>query len=311
MNILIPYDLPEDAIPVPTTDLTFYKFDKLMSAISRVVSEGHLSITIDCSGLQFVDPFGMIGLILASRSQKLRGGAPFTFYLPEGKVRSYLGRAGFLRAALQYASFEPPVDDDWLELMDLYQGTTPSLLEVTLLEGADAIPSVLEGVETALRAQLSYRKHDAFDICIMLSEICHNVFDHNEGKTVCYGAMQTYAPRRGEKFLQVSIGDDGLGIPTTLRRNPKYADLTNDWDAIVKSFENQVSEFDDLTRGNGLYHLLSLVLRHKGTVTVRSGMGKVYVRGDEKWGRRFEVAELEGTQFAMTFPTQQGGGAGG
>lgn len=304
MNTLSSYELPNDVIPIPGDTLTYITFDKFMSAISQVIPECRHGIVIDCSELQFVDPFGMVGVILASRSQQLQGGEAFTFLLPEGNVRSYLGRVGFFRAALQFANFVPPVNDDWLALMNCYQGTTPSLLEVTLLEGADAVPPVLDCVETALRNNLSYRKSDAFDICIILSEVCHNVFEHNEGKTVGYAAMQAYTSRQGKKFLQVSVGDDGLGVPETLRRNPQYANLTDDSDAIIKSFENHVSEFDDPTRGNGLYHLLELVVNHKGTLTVRSGMGKVYIRGDKKQGRTFDVAQLKGTQFAITFPTQ-------
>lgn len=291
-----------DPIAMPSR-LTQYTFNELVAVVTQAELEGCASLALDCGALRFVDPFGMIGLLLVSRRQWLRG-IPVTLCLPEGNVRSYLGRAGFFQATMPYAEFSPPVDHVWLTHMDQRQGGASTLLETTRLTGTQVIPPVLERVETALRSQLSYPKYEVFDICIVLSEICHNAFDHNQGRFACYVAMQTYTRRSGARFLQISVGDDGMGIPATLRGSPQCAGLTEDWQIIVRSLDNRVSRFDDITRGNGLYHLVGLVLKHGGAVTVRSGTGKVYIRGDKKEGRAFEVARLDGAQFAITFPAR-------
>lgn len=293
---------PNNYVRIPQKDLTYITLDRLVSSV--LVPPVWQNVVLDCQNLQFVDPFGMIGLILVAQSYKRQSGTPLTVLLPEGNVRSYLGRAAFFRNALPFVRFVPSVEEDWLDLMDLYQGGARSLLEVTCFSESKAIPPILDRVQTALCDHLLYQRHRAFDVCIMLSEICHNVFEHNEDQAVGYVAMQAYTNRRGERFLQISVGDDGAGIPETLKRNPQYTGLKEDFEVIVKSLDNKVSRFSELTRGNGLYHLVGLVIDHQGTLTVRSGKGKVYIRGDRKRGNIFHVTHLGGTQFAITFPTQ-------
>lgn len=292
-------------IPIPTRDLTYTSFDQLVALLSKMTSKESQKVVVDCGKLDFVDPFATIGLILLSRHHNRQFGIPLTFAFPEGDVRSYLGRASFFKQALSCAKFEPDIPEAWLHLMDAYQGSNPVLLEVTSLSEEAIIASILDRVEMVLRRRLHYKKYDAFDICIMLSEICHNIFDHNPGQATGYAAMQLYKNRQlGERFLQIAVGDDGAGIRASLRRNPQYENLTNDVDAIIKGLENRVSEYNDITRGNGLFHLLKLVLKHGGSLCIRSGVGKVYLRADQHRALAWDVGLLDGVQFAITFPAR-------
>lgn len=292
-------------IPVPTRDLTYTSFDQLVALLSEMTLRESQDVMVDCSTLDFVDPFATIGLILLSKHFNKQFGVPLTFAFPEGDVRSYLGRASFFKQALSCAKFEPDIPEAWLQLMDAYQGSNPVLLEVTSLSEEAIIASILDRVEMVLRRRLHYGKYDAFDICIMLSEICHNIFDHNPGQATGYAAMQLYKNRQqGERFLQIAVGDDGAGIRASLRRNPHYKNLTSDVDAIIKGLANRVSEYDDITRGNGLFHLLNLVLKHGGSLCIRSGAGKVFFRADQHRTLVWDVGSLDGAQFAITFPAR-------
>lgn len=288
---------------LPDKKLTDRTFDQLLEEVAEASQQFHHSVTLDFTEIGFVDPYGMIGLILLLRFLKMSSGASPKIILPQGDVRSYLGRAAFLQEAARFADFLPPLDQVWLRNMKLLEGSTPSLLEVSLLRDSCAIPGVLNHVENALRDQLAYKKANALDICIMLSEISHNVFDHNEAGTICYVAMQTYTDRQENKFLCVSVGDNGVGIPDTLRTNTRYAHLENDSDAIRESLKKHVSRLDEHTRGNGLYHLLELVWKHAGRMCIRSYAGGVYVRADRKEERIYRSALLPGTQFGVSFPS--------
>lgn len=293
-------------VEVTDKKITQRTFDRLVRAVVQAHTLDEQHVAVDLSNVDFVDPFGMVGLVLLSRRHKDLTGTELVFVLPEGRVRSYLGRAGFVRALLPHASLEPAVQLDWLETMDQYHGGASTLLEVTCLVEQDTIPPALKHIENALQDQLGYDKTEALDICIVVSEICHNAFEHNDREVVCYVAMQTYGMNSSSRFASVAVGDDGWGIPVTLRRNPKCTDIDDDWRAIVRSFELGVSQFDEPTRGNGLYHLGNLVLKHGGSLTVRSGRGKVRIRGDKGQGWPFKVPSLSGTQFAIAFPAPGG-----
>jgi anti-sigma regulatory factor (Ser/Thr protein kinase) len=300
------YDSPATGtISVQTSNLTHTTFDELVQQFREVTFETGQGIRVDCSELVFVDPFAMIGIILLSRQYAREFGVPLTFALPEGDVRSYLGRAGFFKQALSFAKFEPDIPEAWLDLMDAYQGSNPVLLEVTPLSEEAVIASILDRVEKVLQRRLRYKKYDAYDICIILSEICHNIFDHNPNAATGYAAMQLYKRQRPNGgFLEIAVGDDGVGVRASLRRNPKYEHLADDTEAIIKGLDNHVSEYNDITRGNGLFHLWNLVLKHRGSLCIRSGEGKVYLRGDKSRAHARHVGALDGVQFAITLPSQ-------
>jgi hypothetical protein len=116
-------------------------------------------------------------------------------------------------------------------------------------------------------------------------------------------AMQVHATQSG-RFMQVVVADRGAGILQTLRRNHRHVDLTSDVEAIERSVHLHVTEYDDPSHGNGLFHLLRLAGQHRGAVHIRSGAGKVYYRTDRPTRQRFTVPYLTGTQFAIVFPAR-------
>lgn len=276
--------------------LVYRTFDGFLAKLHQAALEEHQYIMVNCHRLKFVDMFAMLGLILIVRTYNVG----LTFLLPEGNVRNYLGRVGFFQEIKSLASFEPRIDTVWLEQAKSYYETADVVLGVTPLM-MNSIPDMLNQVGIALQSGLGYPKEYAKDICIMLSEMCDNTFEHNSPDVVGYAAMQLYRPPFRENFLQIAVTDNGAGILETLQRNPKYSYLQNDIEAIEKSLQKQVSQFTDSDRGYGLYHLLNLMRKHHGSVTLRSGSGKIYNRWDQHLSNTFDVTPLPGTQIALTF----------
>jgi anti-sigma regulatory factor (Ser/Thr protein kinase) len=223
---------------------------------------------------------------------------------PDDGCGGYLQRAGFFRVLPTDIQLPATVSRARLQWMEALEGNNPGLIELTPIVSDQAISDVLDRLERVLRYRLHYPKHDAFDLLIVFSELCNNILDHNSAN--CYGlaAMQVYNPPSG-RFMQFVVADRGAGIAATLRRNPRFTQLRTDADGIVAALELGASEHEESTRGNGLYHLLELSFKHGGTIHIRSGTGKAYLRMDQQRGRRFNVPQLTGTQFSIAFPDRR------
>jgi hypothetical protein len=176
----------------------------------------------------------------------------------------------------------------------------PLLIELTRIETETALPELLTKVVAVLQERLQYHKYDAFDVATAVSEVCQNIFDHNEG---AYGflAMQVYG--RGQ-FLEIAIGDCGCGLLTTLSRNSRHSAIRTDLAAIRLATQAGTSEYEDATRGTGLYHLLEIAYKHRGAVQIRSGSAKMRYRMDKRRGWEFRVSQMPGVQISLTLPSK-------
>ena len=70
------------------------------------------------------------------------------------------------------------------------------------------------------------------------------------------------------------------------------------------AIEPGTSEFEDPTRGTGLYHLLEIAYKHEGVVQIRSGEGKVRYRMDQRKGWGFHVPRMPGVQISLNLPSK-------
>ena len=228
-------------------------------------------------------------------------GQPIKLLLGEEGASSFLPRAGFfslLPPATKKLTDYPQARIDWLTM---YHGNNPGLLEFVSVATDEAHDSIMSRFIHILRHQLRYKKEDAYQLAIMFSELCNNVRDHNPADVLGMAAMQVHATDTG-KFVHIVVGDRGHGIRSTLCRNRSHADVTSDSEAIRRSVQLGVSEHDERTRGNGLFHLLRLAHKYDGSVHIRSGDCKVYYRPVREEPYVFDVPRLTGTQLAITFP---------
>lgn len=252
----------------------------------------------DLRSIQWISPAALTQLAAAVYALSANGPAP-EIVIEQESVRTYLLRAGFFDVIETVAKIDPEISAPIR--YEILRGSNPMLIEVTKIENGADLPELLDKIVWVLRHRLKYRKYDAFDVAMGLSEICQNTFDHNHG-TCGFLALQVYG-RGAKRFLEMGVSDYGEGITATLRRNPKN-NITSDIQAIQAATRLGTSEHDDPTRGTGLFHLLEIAYKHQGSVQIRTGRGKVRFRMDKKIGWTFSVPPAPGVQVAITLPAK-------
>jgi len=188
------------------------------------------------------------------------------------KIWLYLMRAGFIPSIRPVARIEPE-EIQFAKYYEVLQGSNPFLVEVTKIENADILPRLFDRIVNTLQERLKYPNNEAYDVVTAISEVCQNIFDHNSG--ICgFIAMQVYKAKQGS-FLQIGISDYSMGLWESLKRNRKNRGISSHSEAIDYATRPLTSEYDDPTRGTGLYHLLNIVKKHSGVVQIHTGCGIV------------------------------------
>lgn len=273
-------------------------FDKFLREKQPLADDRGL---FDLREFALVTPAALVQLATACYAMAGNGQRP-RIMIENAAVRGYLQRCGFVDVVAGVAGIEPAIRLMRLGRYNSLYGSNPMLIEVTrIARGAD-LPDLLDRIVWVLHFRLKYRKHDAYDVTTAVSEICQNTFDHNLG-TAGFIAMQVYG-KGSNRFLEIGVSDYGDGLATTLRRNPKNGAITSDLDAIKMATRLGTSEYDDRTRGTGLYHLLEITYKHAGSIQIKSGAAKVRYRMDKREGWAFAVPSVPGVHVALTLPTK-------
>lgn len=237
-------------------------------------------IVLDLTDVEFVCPLDLVGLVVwGSTVKESRRGS---IILPQGSAATYLERMNVL-PLLRAAGWDAArVGDD--EREPLFH----KLLEVTALKDAWAV----EDLGEQLLKLFAWKNEDPRRMRALhfaFGELCDNATSHSGGSPI-YVAAQRYsgqtsgAPAR----LELAVADNGMGIPEHLRRNPNYADVGEDDDAIAKALRPGVSGTRD-RRGFGLFDVLHETSQvADGEMVVYSGSGSAVVPiGTEGRRRRF------------------------
>lgn len=283
------------------TKLDSVSFDELLNNHNPFLANDS---KFNLLGVKLVTPGALAPLAAACHALARSGRTP-TIAVNDLSVRSYLQRCGFTSSVSHVAMFDPPYSALIGHSFELRRGSNPMLMELTKIEEGSALPSLLDQVVWVLRHRLKYRKYDAFDVATAISEICQNTFDHNHD-TFGFIAMQGYG-QGVKRFIEIAIADNGLGLRSTLSRNAKNGTIRSDIEAIQIATKLGASEYDDPTRGTGLYHLLEIAYKNEGSVQFRSGSGKTRFRMDTRKGWSFRVSEMPGVQITLTLRSKAGG----
>jgi hypothetical protein len=180
-----------------------------------------------------------------------------------------------------------------------------TLQELINFHGEEEIPGIIERISEILENQ-GYRLRERVAICSTLSEVCANAAEHGVSSFGAYAAVQAYhhivsgSRRRGEEVL-IAIADGGVGVRETLSRNPAYAEhTTTDNDALRHALEMGVSATGEIGRGGGLALVAGIAARAGGSLSLRSGSGRVTVYENRKNSRN--VPEFPGTFVRVSLP---------
>jgi hypothetical protein len=253
-------------------------------------------------GVTLVTPGALVPMAAACHALAGSGRTP-VITVDDFSVRSYLLRCGFTAMVSQVATFDPPYSSFMSSAFESRRGRNPMLMELTKIEHGSALPALLDQVVWVLKHRLKYQKYDAYDVATAMSEICQNTFDHNLN-TCGFMAMQGYGQGVG-RFIEIAVADSGEGLRATLSRNAKNGLIRSDSQAIQMATTLGTSQYDDPTRGTGLYHLLEIAYKHQGSVQFRSGSAKTRFRMDTRRGWSFQVSPMPGLQITLTLRSKE------
>jgi len=277
--------------------LTMGSLDPAFSAATRVDGE---PIVLDLRSVEFVEPAGLCGLAalleyLIPRCEEVN------LALAGRDVPAYLERMNFFRLF----GGRVRTNADVASLEERRRHNPGTLQELINFHTEPEIPGIIERISEILENQ-GYRLKERVAICSVLSEVCANAAEHGASSFGAYAAVQAYhhivsGPRRRGEEVLVAIADGGVGVRETLSRNTEYAEhTTTDNDALRLALEMGVSGTGEIGRGGGLALVAQIAARAGGSLSLRSGTGRVTVYENRKNSRN--VPQFPGTFVRVSLP---------
>ena len=277
--------------------LTLGSLDPAFEAIGRMDGE---PVVLDLRTVEFVEPAGICGLAALLEFLIPRCGG-VSLALSGRDVPAYLERMNFFRLFGDRVR----TNADVASLEERQRHNPGTLQELINFHEEEEIPGIIGRISEILENQ-GYRLRERVAVCSILSEICANAAEHGASSFGAYAAVQAYQHivsgrrSRGEEVL-ISIADGGAGMRETLSRNPKHADHTaTDNDALRHALKMGVSGSGELGRGGGLTLVAQLSGRSGGSLSLRSGTGRVTAYHDRTNSRI--VPNFPGTFVRVSLP---------
>lgn len=277
------------------TRLSDDTFEVFLSQISN-------NNSIDLSNINFIDPYGMVGILEAGRY--LRSSiAKKNLILPSSEnVLRYLERMDFFKYAKQYFN----LISEKRQLSDKYLRShyTDVLLEITPIEKSGDIHFIVGKVKkrahTILHKHLHYDERAINGFIVSLSEICQNIVEHSE-HTGFVGIQKYRFHKLDRNVVKIAVMDLGIGFRSSLSQRVL---MTNDLNAIEDALLRGVSRYEDEGRGHGLKGVKRFVKQWNGKISIRSGTARYSIIPDWGWGRERErnLVFFPGSQINILLP---------
>jgi len=287
--------------------LTLGSLDPAFEAARRV--DGG-PVAVDLRAVDFVEPAGLCALAALLEYLGPRSEGVVELALSGTDVAAYLERMDFFR--LFRGRVETNVDLGGLE--ERRRGNPGTLQELVNFHSEEEIPPLIGRIAEILTNK-GYEQSERAAICATLSEICANAVEHGHSPFGAYAAVQAYnhvvsgPNRQGEEVL-IAIADGGVGIRETLSRNPAYAEHTEtDNDALRHAVRMGVSGTGEVGRGGGLALVAQISARRSGSLSLRSGSGRVTFYNERTNSRN--VPPFPGAFVRVSLPRKATGDGSG
>lgn len=260
------------------------------------------SSAIELREINFIDPYGMVGLLEIGELFKSEGIRKI-IYLPESEeVLKYLERMDFFQFAERYFILEP--SDMQIPEKYLRSSYSDVLLEITPIEKSDDIHFIVGKVKdrshAILARHLNYDENAINNFIVALSEVCQNIIEHSEYKG--FVGIQKYRFQGIDKnVVKIAVMDIGIGFRKSL--SERFS-LKNDLDAIQKGLLHGASRFAEKGRGHGLSAVRRFVKQWNGKLSIRSGTAKLSIIPEWARGKAKEMnlAYFPGAQINIMLP---------
>jgi anti-sigma regulatory factor (Ser/Thr protein kinase) len=256
-------------------------------------------ITLDLSRVEFVKPWGVVGLglLLAELQGK---GLAFEIVLPKkSDVLIYLKRIHFGQLIEELGllgKFEA------LKKVNIQEhATEATLIELTRLKYRDDFQARSEQLVHMLQ-KIGLDEERAYLTVSLIGEAADNIFYHNFGRwhyPKFTGGLLMVQKWPKVNTIEVVVGDFGIGIRASLAEIEEYRNLKTDEEAIRKALETNVTSRPQQRGGNGLPFILRTIQADlRGEMDIRSGDSHLRVNGGTRC--LFKGKALIGTMVGLT-----------
>ena len=292
-------------IPVPAS-LDHQLLDGFLSQVPRV-PEGRT--LFDARHLRWVDPNGMVGLLVAGSVARDRHAGLPRLELPESvEVMGYLSRMGFFDQARELFDFDDRVPKR-------VAGSSDVLLEVTPIRANADVHQVVDKVQgragTILSSKLGYPASAVVQFSVILSEVCQNIIEHAEAPGWVAAQAYNWARRLGRWVVVISVMDLGRGFRGSLsdEHAARYGDRWSDATALEAVFLHGLTRFPDSGRGQGIQQIRRQVQRWNGAISIRSGSARIgqVPEWDDTPPLTRGLEPFPGAQISIVLPAREGG----
>lgn len=287
-------------ITIECAELTPRSADSILAAVERAArTEGAAGLELRLDPLEFVGPYGLVLLCLIGRYARQ--------VLPRVQIRAprsrslcqYLSRVRLPEALAPAAEL---IGEGWDVRGGPENPQTRALLELTPIAARADVEAVLARVtgrvEAILAAELGYGEVEVSQFKNVVAELAHNILDHSG--SAGYATAQRYSDRDGRCWVEIGVGDLGVGIRDSLNQRFEARQWSHG-QAIRQSLKREVSR--DRGRGLGLYIVNKICREYDGSLHIRSGDTRVYLR--RRMVREVRSGPFPGTQISISLGEQQ------
>lgn len=227
----------------------------LLSMCHRARTATEDIIVFDLSKTEFITPFGII-IVAGTIEECLSSGKKARYKGPDKHAtKDFLSGIGFNKF-FKLGNGGHKIESPNVQLRRL--GTVDYLLTDQILEVFGFSLNMSDGVKGSLK--------------MALNELMVNVFDHSESPKGCYVCAQSY--KQSQK-IRLCIADFGIGVLSSLRKNPQWAGLKSDHEAITVAIKEGVTSRAAGSAGYGLTHINRFIKVNEGKMYMLSGNGKI------------------------------------
>ena len=274
--------------------------------LDEVVAHGAERTLFDARHLRWIDPNGMVSLLVAGTIAAEKQGVVPRLELPESAdVNGYLGRMAFFEAARGVFECEAPTRRGG-------GGPSDVLLEITPVTANADVHEVVDRVQgkagAILSSKLGYPSTAVVQFSVILSEVCQNIVEHAEGPGWVAAQAYNWARRLGRFVVVISVMDVGRGFRGSLtdEHSARYTDRWGDTTALEAAFLHGLTRFPDSGRGQGIQQIRRQVRRWDGAITIRSGTARIgqVPEWDDTPPLVDGLAPLPGSQISIILPAR-------
>jgi len=248
-------------------------------------------LRLSLEDVRFIDPYGLVGLWCVLRYLQRRHPAITVIPPTDRELQGYLRRMSFAAGTAPGAGLEGTGGGRGAS------GPSDVLLELTPIEQQADVEKVIRNmlgrVRRILESELGYGERDVTAFCTVLAEACTNICDRSEDRGVV--AAQRYTQRGGTRYVVVGVADLGIGIRQSLATRYRQAERWSHIQAIINALQKEYSRHPD--RGLGLFMVSRIVGAYRGSLHIRSGDARLYLRHR---ARRLAASPFPGTQLAIS-----------